>query len=108
MADPQHFEGNNFTTVDGSEIRLTTQHVGNPVNHEIFTISTGDRRISEPSTVCLNDPSNNTGAPIGMDLTPPNGSICPWSPSSCSDMPVCSPQIPGISYDYVPMNSVCP
>ena len=30
----------------------TTQHVGNPVNNEIFTISTGDRRISEPSTVC--------------------------------------------------------
>ena len=25
-------------TVDGSEIRLTTQHVGNPVNNKIFTI----------------------------------------------------------------------
>ena len=33
------------------EIRLTTWHVWNPVNNGIFTISTGARRISEPSTV---------------------------------------------------------
>ena len=29
----------------------TTQHVWNPENNQIFTISTGARRISEPSTV---------------------------------------------------------
>ena len=41
-----------FTTHDTVDGRIlpTTQHVGNPVNNEIFTISTGDRRISEPST----------------------------------------------------------
>ena len=38
-------------TVDGSEMRLTTWDVWNPVNNGIFTISTGFSRISEPSTV---------------------------------------------------------
>ena len=33
------------------ESQTTTQHVRNPVNNGIFAISTGDRRISEPSTV---------------------------------------------------------
>ena len=32
----------------------TTWHVWNPVNNRIFSISTGDRRISEPSTVFPN------------------------------------------------------
>ena len=40
----------------------TTQHVWNPVNNRIFTISTGDRRISEPSTVASPNPSK-TGLP---------------------------------------------
>ena len=38
-------------TVDGSEIWLTTQHVGNPVKNEIFAISIGARFL--PSTVCV-------------------------------------------------------
>ena len=43
--------GHHWTTADGSEIRLTTWHVWNPVSNGIFTISTGAWFF--PSTVWL-------------------------------------------------------
>ncbi len=41
----------------------------NPVNNEIFTISTGDRRISEPSTVLSDTVDGWNPAPPGMYKT---------------------------------------
>ena len=56
----------------------TTQYVRNPVNNGLFTISTGERRISEPSTVNSQylDLSTNSIGDIGAVKVESSNSFC--------------------------------